>query len=108
MSDAIDLGPCCACREAGPTVRNVICLDVLSPTPGFGWGCMVCGLPPNGAVAVVCDRCMETQAEITDVCHGYPAEGLRTARAACTEPFQHDQAKHDRWEAAVQPIGRWN
>jgi len=92
--DRIDLGACCACRQSGPTVRNVVCLPLRSPTPGFGWGCVVCGLPSDGAVAVVCDACLETNAPILDVCSGYPKENMRTARASLHEAFDHDIVMH--------------
>jgi hypothetical protein len=93
--DPIDFGPCCACREKGPTVRNLIALEVRAPIAGTGWGCVVCGRPSNGAIAVVCDACMDVGAAIVTVCHGYAATGVRTARAACTEPFTHDMTKHE-------------
>jgi hypothetical protein len=93
--ETIDFGPCCACRRSGPTVRNLICLDLRAPVAGTGWGCVVCGLPSNGAVAVLCDACMGASADIVDVCHGYAATGMRSARAACTEPFVHDESKHE-------------
>jgi len=93
--DDIDLGACCACRKRGPTVRNIMTLPVRAPLPGKGWGCFVCGLPSDGAVAVLCDRCLESGAPIIDVCHGYPKENMRMARTSCTEAFDHDPARHE-------------
>lgn len=52
-----DLGPCCCCGAIGP-VRTIISLDRKAPVPGTGWGCVVCGLPPDGALAVLCDACV--------------------------------------------------
>ena len=60
----IDLGMCCACRLAGPTVRNIMMIPFRAPVPGKGWGCLVCRLPSDGAVAVVCDACLESGAPI--------------------------------------------
>ena len=60
------LGRCCACLEEGTEgnpVRNLMMLDRLAPTPGTGWGCFVCGLPLDGAVAVLCERCVEAEAD---------------------------------------------
>jgi hypothetical protein len=94
VSDPIDLGACCSCRETGPTVRNLLALDVAAPIPGTGWGCVVCGVPNNGALAVLCDACVEAKAPIVDVCYGHAASGLRSAREACTRPFAHDMTKH--------------
>jgi hypothetical protein len=93
--DPIDLGSCCACRKSGPTVRNIITLPVRSPTPGFGWGCFVCNLPSDGAVAVLCDACLERGMPILDVCHGYPKENMRMSRESCREAFDHDPARHE-------------
>lgn len=59
------------------------------------WGCFQCGLPSDGAVAVVCDACLESGAPILDVCHGYPKENMRTARESLTEPFDHDEVAHE-------------
>jgi hypothetical protein len=92
--DPIDLGPCCACRQPGPTVRNIMMLAFRAPVPGKGWGCFQCGLPQDGAVAVVCDACMESDAPILDVCHGYASSSGRVARETCNEPFEHDMTRH--------------
>lgn len=92
--DPIDLGVCCACRFAGPTVRNIVCLPLRAPERGKGWGCVVCGLPSDGAVAVLCDHCLETSAPILDVCCGYPKENMRTARASLIAAFDHDPSRH--------------
>jgi len=91
--DPIDLGPCCACRTVGPTVRTIMMLSVRAPG-GHGWGCLQCGLPQAGAIAVLCDRCLETNAPILDVCYGYPSSGGRVARESCVEPFDHDMRMH--------------
>lgn len=88
-----DLGPCCVCGVIGPTVRNIMMLDQRTPTPGSGWGCFVCGLPMDGAVAVLCDAC--THSEIKFVCDGYPAEGKRVPVAELSaDVFAHDMSKH--------------
>jgi hypothetical protein len=89
-----DLGPCCACGKAGLMVRNIIMLPVRGPADGNGWGCFQCGLPMEGAVAVLCDACLESEAEILQVCVGYPYLGHRQARKDFTEPFEHDMSKH--------------
>jgi len=89
-----NLGPCCACQKENSTVRNIICLDRKAPIPGKGWGCFVCGLPSDGAVAVLCDHCFEARAEIRFVCHGYPYEGRMPIQDLPFEPFEHDLAYH--------------
>lgn len=96
-----DLGPCCICGQPGPTVRTLIALPQKAPVPGTGWGCIVCDLPNDGAVAVACDACLEAEAEITEACHGYPGEGRRMAVTGLIKgAFKHDLTKHP--ELAMQ------
>jgi hypothetical protein len=95
--DVPDLGPCCACGRADPTVRNIGILPRRMP-PGYegtGWGCMQCGLPPDGVSAVVCDACLERQAEVLYVILGYPNDKQRLPFAELPDtPFAHDMAYH--------------
>lgn len=116
----LDLGPCCACRQPGKTVRNLLMLPLRAPASANpdrdraqgGWGCVVCHLPCEGAVAVLCDRCSPRcgasprgraeDREVLDVCDGYPALGRRTPRAGLTEPWDHDYALHpETWQAVT-------
>lgn len=95
MQDDLDLGPCCACGQPGPTVRNIMMLQRLCPVPGRGWGCVVCGLPPNYATAVVCDACLEDSCLIRWVCTGYPAKDGRTPIEAAPEvKVKHNPLYH--------------
>jgi len=94
MSNDLDLGPCCACGQSGPSVRNVVMLDLRAPQSGTGWGCFICRLPSDGALAVVCDACLAAGAPIRQVCDGYATSGRRVPRAALTEPFCHDLTRH--------------
>ena len=50
------LGPCCMCAGDGV---NIIMLDRRAVIPGHGWGCFICGLPRDGAVAVLCNGCAD-------------------------------------------------
>ena len=88
-----DFGPCCACGATGKGVRTIITLDVRARTAGFGWGCVECGLGPEGAVAVVCDGCFEAGHPILYACDGPPREGIRIPIEELTEPFDHDFSK---------------
>ena len=92
-ADVPDLGHCCVCRQSCPQVRNLLTLPRRAPVPGTGWGCVVCGLPPNGAVAVVCDACLEQP--LQEVCSGFEVQGERAAYASLApEPFAHDRTRH--------------
>jgi hypothetical protein len=107
LDDALDsdddemttLGACCVC-ESTVDVHNVILLKQRAPLAGRGWGCVVCGLPAAGAVAVICDACAEAYAGADDVplrfaCRGFPGEDGRVPIDALdAAPFDHDFAKH--------------
>ena len=71
------LGTCCACGRATLTVRNVYALPFKAPVPGTGWGCVECGLPMDGAQAVVCDECHDAGKRPVKICYGYPKENVR-------------------------------
>jgi hypothetical protein len=98
------LGPCCVCGGACPGEgAGILQLDLRCPTPGRGWGCLVCGLPADGAVAVVCAGCLpavlalpDYQAGLRWACKGYPAKDGRVLIAELTEPFTH----RDDWHAS--------
>lgn len=96
--DRPKLGPCCMC-EGTEGVNNIIMLDRRGAEPGRGWGCFVCGLPSDGAIAVICDGCLPRyQADNTTLkvaCRGYAGEGGRVPIAELPEePFHHHDAKH--------------
>ncbi len=93
--DDIDLGPCCACNRRSLSVRNVVSLPYRAPLAGTGWGCLVCNLPPDGALAVLCDRCLRENRTIVRYCVGYAAASLRAPIPEHPEPFDHDEAMHE-------------
>lgn len=100
------LGPCCICEEKKETVQNLFMLPWTAPTKGKGWGCTVCDLPPDGAVAVLCDECArrnryesETVAQsLSLVVDGFAYEKGRVdvdEWRETREPFDHDDALHE-------------
>ncbi|WP_138500945.1 hypothetical protein [Nostoc sp. PA-18-2419] len=70
-----------------------------APVLGTGWGCLVCGLPSDGAVAVACDDClalMDTQPDvIKEVIYGYASDKKRYSIAGLAEDFNHKNIPHD-------------
>lgn len=85
---------CCACEKNFDSVGNIITLEKRTlQTPG-GWGCFICGLPPEGAIAVICDDCAETNAEIRFACLGDPAAKDLIQIGLLTEDFKHDLRFH--------------
>lgn len=95
--DGVVLGACCICGGTD-NVRTVVMLERPSAVPGHGWGCVICGLPANGAYSVICDACEEPyRADPTilkTACRGYPSEGRIPIAELPDEPFDHDPAKH--------------
>lgn len=74
-------------------------LEVKAPKPGYGcWGCFQCGLPLEGAIAVLCDNCLEEHTQngrpISLACVGPPSENQRVPLVSLTEPFVHDMSHH--------------
>lgn len=90
-------GPCCACRREDVRLRNVVCMTFRAPVGalGKGWGCVVCAIPTDGALAVVCDECMTAKRPIVDVCAGYARDPERTpAEPLRAIPWSHIRAFH--------------
>ncbi len=72
-----------------------------APESGTGWGCFQCGLPQDGAVAVLCDDCFarvqagETlEAVLLFACKGQPAKNERVLFSALSGWHRHDMSKH--------------
>ena len=91
----LDLGRCCACGGI-EQVRNIMVFSFKGPVPGKGWGCFQCGLPMDGATAVICDACLERRAEIREICRGWPGDKQRVPMPdkASRMSFDHDLSKH--------------
>lgn len=99
LLDNYDLGPCCNCGSTGDFVRNILMMKFTAPESGKGWGCFQCDLPNDGAVAVLCDGCLEQisrdQVQIPQVCIGEPGNGKRVAVTDYEhEPFDHNLRLH--------------
>lgn len=95
----IDLGSCCACGQTGASVRNVVMLHLRLPPEhrnrGTCWGCLVCGLvPPEGAIAVLCDECLIAKRKPNLVIVGLSSHNERMPIELLTEPYQHNESRH--------------
>lgn len=100
-----DLGPCCIC-EGTKKVRNILHLHHKAPIAGRGWGCVVCHIPPDGAVAVICDHCLALyhahKAELKFACKGYPAIDGRVPIGDLQGEHEHDPKFHPELKTGVE------
>ena len=113
MNDDLDLGPCCVC-EGTENVHHILSLnrrlnkDMLGHN--LGWGCVTCGLAFDGAVAVVCDGCLDTgtgavRGEIQFIRLGGHMAGRRVTIASIPDiPYQHDLSRHPEIWPAHNPL----
>jgi hypothetical protein len=107
----VPVGRCCCCDQVAE-LPNLMMLDVRGPdtATGKGWGCAVCGLPADGAMAALCRRCIpddwqpgqpKPAGEIRFACTGYVSEPGRVPRAELVEAFEHDSKKHAAYEQGM-------
>jgi hypothetical protein len=68
-------------------------LSLRAPVAGTGWGCAVCGLPMDGAIALLCEDCLGRRP--THVVCGKLSEGLRVPVETCTEEFDHTLSENE-------------
>ena len=88
------LGQCCACGGT-ENVRNIVMHDFRAPIAGAGWGCIVCHLPLDGALSVLCDHCRDTHAPVLEICCGYPKLNVRIPIHLFVKTlFAHDRNLH--------------
>jgi hypothetical protein len=90
--------PCCGCR-VDRKLTWLVHVSRLAPTPGTGWGCDGCGLPNNGAVALICDPCraLGNAVVIRDVCTAVANRSGRTPIELVERTaFDHRWERHPR------------
>jgi hypothetical protein len=102
MNDIKIKGNCCICNIHNNTVRNIVLLERKNTiNPGKGWGCVICDLPEDGAVAILCDPCAkklmnhaksvgyDDDSLIKYACAEYPVEPERIPLSQLIEPYKH-------------------
>jgi hypothetical protein len=108
--DVHDLGPCCICEGPGATV--IVALTARSPT-GHGWGCLQCGLPCTGAMAVICEGCAahyppaeqwHLELDLRFACRGYPASEGRIRFEDLRGEHVHIPSKHPDEVPQIPPL----
>lgn len=85
------IAPCCACRIVR-VLRTVRELPERASEPGTGWGCVTCQLPPDGALAALCDECAANGREPVDACASWLWLRGRVARARLGNGQAHKPA----------------
>jgi hypothetical protein len=88
-----NFGPCCACEKDEGEIKNIVMLNQKGPMSGKGWGCLVCGLPPEGAVASLCDECMELGRPIKYAIADFETKARVPIESLGAE-HDHDWSKH--------------
>lgn len=107
MDEQLNLGPCCCCGKDGADMRNIVSLPYTVPESiGAGWGCMVCGLPLDGACYVACDACIEASTPPVEIVFGKIADKRRMSLPpkSIRRPFEHDVTKHHAYETRNDPM----
>jgi hypothetical protein len=87
-----DTGLCCACNKEPAT--GILMLERQAPIPGTGWGCVVCGIPMNGAIAVLCDSCGVGNTKVMFACFGNLTDKKRIDIRQLKGSHRHDLSKH--------------
>lgn len=90
-------GWCCACEgEISPRDPVVVFLPFQAPAGFRGWGCMACGLPPGGAIAVVCQACVAAEKAPRFIATGVNVgDNKRLSLEGYVQiPFLHDARLH--------------
>jgi hypothetical protein len=90
-------GTCCACeQEISPRDPCVVMLPFEAPTGFKGWGCLVCKLPQRGAIAVLCQDCLNANRQPRFIATGvHVGDNLRFPLTSYVQiPFEHNLAFH--------------
>ncbi|RCJ34623.1 hypothetical protein A6769_22095 [Nostoc punctiforme NIES-2108] len=98
--EPLDLGACCGCGTTNNSlVRNILTLHKKALVAGTGWECFICGIPANGAIAVVCDDCLaqleEGKEVLKQAVYGDVLDKQRCDIAQLTEDFDHKNIPHE-------------
>lgn len=96
-----DLGTCCCCLERKPIKKTQNLGMLPNRTPyGFGWGCLVCNLPSEGAFYICCDDCFDNDAKPKEFVKGGALNCERASISELGESFEHDLALHAAYDKA--------
>jgi len=92
---------CCGCGREDVPVTTLICMDFAAPDGTAGWGCLICGLPPRGAMGCYCDRCVAADRPAL-FCFGgrFPADQIYVlvTDEQRAKSVEHNQEMHAAYE----------
>ena len=99
-----EYGCCCIC-ESTQNVNNLIQLDYKVESES-GWGCVRCGLKMEGAIAIICDDCVETHGKSEDLEAKIKLlmNGIKRIPAppvAARVPHEHDLSRHPEFSELI-------
>jgi hypothetical protein len=90
-------GACCRCKQIRK-LTAIVMLPRKCPTSGQGWGCVVCHLETDGALAVLCRHCgiawngrMES---LLLACKGQVGDTGRVPISQLRGDYRHDLTQH--------------
>jgi len=96
MATINEYGTCCVC-QSDMEMYNIIQLDYKVESES-GWGCFKCGLPMQGAVAVVCDGCLDEHGNDIEDQIRFLMDGVKgripVPPVADRIPHEHDLSLH--------------
>jgi len=112
------IGRCCVClrdHHEGVTITGMIFINNVGPSEAHGtessWGCHICGLPPLGAVAVICDECEKVlksapvKGGFRYLCAGPLADDIRIdSKTVKLHLFNHCMLTHDIYDQMRQKV----
>jgi hypothetical protein len=89
------LGSCCGCGSKENKIARVACLPYKTTEPGTGWGCKLCNLALDGAIAPMCEACMAKGTLPKFFCVGWPGDDVRKPVAELpNEKHEHSAFLH--------------
>ena len=63
-----EYGTCCICSEDIIGISYIVELYFKAPAEcQSSWGCFKCGLPNEGAIAIICEKCADTDDVYEDI-----------------------------------------
>ena len=101
-----EYGCCCIC-ESTTNVNNIVQLDYKVESES-GWGCMKCGLAPEGALAIICDTCADESDPNVEDKIKLLMNGIKRIPVPPVEeriPHGHDLSRHPEvWEESFNDV----